>query len=165
MLSFDCQRRLAESSELILAGNAVLAVLCCWCMWEQSSRLCAWARCDHFWCLLKTRYLALPTDCAQWISYNWAVQQSAICRWYNDRNWTLYWLLCKTSFDVVQTRRSLEYYSRCLHTQRQDGFMYISFDRSFVPAQLIISEVVSAILFAMLKLPVSCFLNFQTLKC
>ena len=101
----------------------------------------------------------------QWISYNWAVQLSAICRWYNDRNWTLYWLLCKTSFDVVQTGRSLEYYSRCLHTQRQDGFMYISFDRSFVPAQLIISEVVSAILFAMLKLPVSCFLNFQTLKC
>ena len=29
MLSFDCQRRIAESSELILAGCAVLAVLCC----------------------------------------------------------------------------------------------------------------------------------------
>ena len=28
MLSFDYQRRLAESSELILAGCAVLAVLC-----------------------------------------------------------------------------------------------------------------------------------------
>ena len=56
VLSFDCQRRLAESSELILAG---CAVLCCWCMWEQSSSLCAWARCDFFWCWLKTRYLAL----------------------------------------------------------------------------------------------------------
>ena len=29
-------------------------------MREQSSSLCAWARCDHFWRWLKTRYLALP---------------------------------------------------------------------------------------------------------
>ena len=30
-------------------------------MWEQSSSLCAWARCDDSWCWLKTRYLSLPT--------------------------------------------------------------------------------------------------------
>ena len=62
VLSFDCQRRLAESSEVILAGCAVLVVLwCCWCMWEQSSSsLCAWARCDHFWLWLKTEYVAPP---------------------------------------------------------------------------------------------------------
>ena len=31
-------------------------------MWEQSSSLCEWARCDHSWCWLKTRYLSLPTE-------------------------------------------------------------------------------------------------------
>ena len=65
VLSFACQRRLAESSELILAGCALLAVLCCWCMWEQSSSLCACARCDYFWLWLKTGYLALRYR--QWI--------------------------------------------------------------------------------------------------
>ena len=44
---------------LCCAGCAVLAVLCCWCMWEQSSSLCACARCDYFWLWLKTGYLAL----------------------------------------------------------------------------------------------------------
>ena len=66
VLSFDCQHRLAESSELIMAGCAVLAVLCCWCMWEQSSSLCAWARCDDCWYWLKTRYLSLPSGRASW---------------------------------------------------------------------------------------------------
>ena len=45
MLSFDCQRRLAESSELILAGCAVLAVLCWLCcaagVCESSLVVCA----------------------------------------------------------------------------------------------------------------------------
>ena len=49
-----------ESSELILAGSAVLAVLCCWCMREQSSSLCL-SLCDYCWCWLKTSYLSLPT--------------------------------------------------------------------------------------------------------
>ena len=48
-----------------MAGWAVLAVLCCWCMWEQSSSLCACARCNYFWLWLKTGYLALRYR--QWI--------------------------------------------------------------------------------------------------
>ena len=34
-------------------------------MWEQSSSLCAWARCDDSRCWLKTRYLSLPTGRVQ----------------------------------------------------------------------------------------------------
>ena len=45
-----------------------MAVLCCWCMWEQSSSLCAWAWCDHCWCWLKMRYLSLTTGRELWLT-------------------------------------------------------------------------------------------------